>query len=218
MTAPDPEPPVRPAMPTIFVVDDEESVRNSLDSMLRSVGYPVETFANGAAFLGRAAGGLSGCAILDVRLPGASGLEIQRRLNEMGVAIPIVFITGHGDIEMAVSAMKAGAVEFLAKPYREQALLDALDAAVERHHRIAGELDSARRFEECLKTLSPREHDALALIAQGLEAKEIAHRLAISEVTVRIHRRAILRKFATKSITHLVAQYSRHIDRKLTLP
>ncbi|MBU6268149.1 MAG: response regulator [Sphingomonadales bacterium] len=207
-----------PPAPTIFVVDDEESVRNSLDSMLRSVGYQVETFASGPAFLARAAEGISGCAIIDVRLPGASGLEIQRRLNEMGVALPVVFITGHGDIEMAVSAMKAGAVEFLAKPYREQVLLEALDTAVDRLRRDSDERDFMHRFEANLATLSPREHDALDLIAKGLEAKEIAHRLAISEVTVRIHRRAILRKFGTKSITLLVAHYARYTDRRPRLP
>ena len=178
----------------------------------------METFANGATFLARAGEGITGCAILDVRMPGTSGLEIQRRLNDMGVAIPIVFITGHGDIEMAVSAMKAGAVEFLAKPYREQALLEALDSAVHRHRRDSAEFGTARRFEESLRSLSPREHDTLALIASGLEAKQVAHRLGISEVTVRIHRRAILRKFSIKSITMLVALYARFRDRTHVAP
>ncbi|MDE2404359.1 MAG: response regulator transcription factor [Sphingomonadales bacterium] len=208
------DPFAEPPPPTIYVVDDELSVRDALDSMLRSVGYRVELFASGPAFLERAAQGLDGCAILDVRLPGMSGLEIQRRLKDLGVSIPIVFITGHGDIEMAVGAMKSGAVEFLPKPYREQALLEALDIAIDRQRRDSGELHSVRRFEESLKSLTAREQDTLALIAEGLEAKEIAFRLAISEVTVRIHRRAIVRKFGVKSVPAMVAAYARFLDGK----
>lgn len=195
----------------VYVIDDDSSVRASLDSMLRSVGYAVEVFANGQEFLAFASPGMRGCIILDIRLPGASGLEIQRRLAGMGVMVPIVFVTGHGDIAMAVDAMKAGAVEFLTKPYREMDLLEAIRAAFAQQDQLTRQWDETQAFRQGLASLSLREREVLDLFAGGAQPKEIAHRLDISEATVRIHRRNILQKFAMSHITPLCMRYSRFL-------
>jgi len=179
--------------------------------MLRSVGYAVELFANGRDFLAFAASGLNGCIILDIRLPGASGLEIQRRLASMGETAPIIFVTGHGDIAMAVDAMKAGAVEFLTKPYREQDLLEAIRGAMDQQSQMADAQDDMRAFQACLDQLTAREREVLHRIARGSQAKEIAFALDLSEATVRIHRRNILLKFGVRHIMPLCIRYSRHV-------
>jgi FixJ family two-component response regulator len=195
----------------VFVVDDDASVRASLDTMLRSLGYRVEIFANGQDFLDYAALGIRGCIILDIRLPGASGLEIQRRLAAHGVTTPIIFVTGHGDIEMAVDAMKAGAIEFLTKPYREHDLLEAIRAAMDQQAQMAGEQEEHQAFQACLGTLSLREREVLDLFANGAQPKEVAHLLNIAEATVRIHRRNILNKFSMHHITALCIRYSQFL-------
>ena len=191
----------------VYVVDDDAATRAALDSILRSVGYQVELFETGPALLAHAGGDLPGCIVLDVRLPGPSGLEIQRRLSEMGVQTPVIFITGHGDIAMAVQAMKASAVEFLTKPFRDQDLLDAISHAME--------LDAERRIVSARKddvlrkvaSLSSRETEIFNLLCKGKLGKQIAHQLGLSEATVKVHRRSIMNKLGVLSLGQIVQVY-----------
>ncbi|WP_422059885.1 response regulator transcription factor [Sphingopyxis sp.] len=189
---------------TVFVVDDEDSIRQSLDSMLRSVGYKVELFSSGIEFLERADPGLSGCVVMDVRLPGPSGLEIQLRLAEQGVQCPIVFITSHGDIEMAVEAMKRHATDFLTKPFREQALLDAISRALmTESERLSRNIDRQKEMS-LVSTLSAREREVFDFLCQGFVGKQIAHAMTISEATVKVHRRNIMQKLGIPNIHQLI--------------
>lgn len=189
--------------PTVFVVDDDEMVRSAIQGMLKSVGLYAETFATPQEFLNRRIAGPS-CLVLDVRLPGISGLDLQRELAEAGVEIPIIFITGHGDIPMSVKAMKSGAVEFLTKPFRNQDLLDAVhqalsrDRAARQHRSELGDLQ--KRYE----SLSPREREVLAFVVSGKMNKEIANELGTSQVTVKIQRRQVMRKMKAESLAELV--------------
>ena len=176
---------------TVYIVDDDVDMRQSLQSLLRSLRYRVETFATAQSFLDRAELGLSGCLLLDVRLPAISGLEIQRRLADAKNQIPIVFLTGHGDIQMAVSAMKAGAVEFLPKPFREQQLIDAVAEAMARSERATEEDGNLKIYRELLGKLSPKERDILDDMAAGLQIKEVASKQSLSSSTVRVHKRNI---------------------------
>lgn len=193
-----------PGPAIVYVVDDDASVRDSLSSLLRSVGLQVMAFARPADFVDADRPDLPGCLVLDVRLPGQSGLEFQRSLADWNVAMPIVFITGHGDIPMSVSAMKAGAIEFLTKPFRDQDLLDAV------HKGIAG--DAKRREETAVLAddqarydrLTPREQEIMAQIVAGQLNKQIAADLAIAEVTVKAHRAQVMRKMKARSLPDLV--------------
>lgn len=192
------------APPLVIVVDDDRAVREALDSLLRSVGFAVRMFATVADLLTDGARG--DCLVLDVRLPGVSGLDFQDQLARDGLAPPVIFITGHGDIPMTVRAMKAGAVDFLAKPFRDQDLLDAVSAAVAR-----GRLQSAQQAELAdLKarhaTLTPREREVLAHVVTGLMNKQVAGVLGLSEITVKIHRGAMMRKMGARSLADLVRQ------------
>lgn len=194
-------------IPKIYVVDDDAASRASLDSILRSVGYSVELFESGVDLLTHARSGLWGCIVLDVRLPGPSGLEVQRRLAEAGFNNPIVFITGHGDIAMAVQAMKARAVEFLTKPFREQDLLDAIAEAMDR---ACADLDQAltrEKIERQIRSLTGREINVFRMLCQGLLGKQIAHELDISEATVKVHRRNVMQKLDVTNISQLVLKY-----------
>jgi FixJ family two-component response regulator len=190
--------------PTVFVVDDDAMVRSAIQDMLKSVGLYAETFATPREFLKTKVAGPS-CLVLDVRLPGISGLDLQRELAEAGMQIPIIFITGHGDIPMSVKAMKSGAVEFLTKPFRNQDLLDAINQALDRD-RVArqrqSELDELRRRYE---SLTPREREVLAHVVSGKMNKEIAHEFGTSEVTVKIQRRQVMHKMKAGSLVELVA-------------
>jgi len=188
----------------VFVVDDDAEVRKALDSLIRSVGYRVETFSSTQEFLRRTRPDVPSCLILDVRLRGVSGLDFQRKLAETDNAIPIIFITGHGDIQMSVRAMKAGAVEFLPKPFRDQELLDAIHVALER--------DAARRRQEAevaklrdrFEWLTPREREVLPLVISGHLNKQIAAKIGTSETTAKVHRSQLMRKMGAASLPDLV--------------
>jgi FixJ family two-component response regulator len=188
----------------VFVIDDDASMRTSLSSLFRSVGLKVEVFDSAADFLKVGRPEAASCLVLDVRLPGVSGLDFQAELVKANIRIPIVFITGHGDIPMTVKAMKAGAVEFLTKPFREQDLLDAVRLGLERDRaRRAGEaiLSELRgRFEG----LTSREQEVMAFVTSGLMNKQIAADLGVSEITVKVHRGNVMRKMSAKSLADLV--------------
>jgi len=189
---------------TVFVIDDDESLREMLSSLLRSVGLRVEVFRSGQDFLDAARPDAASCLVLDIRLPGMSGLDFQAELAEAGIHTPIIFMTGHGDIPMSVRAMKAGAVEFLTKPFRDQDLLDAVQVALKRDRaRRDAELaqsDLRTRFE----SLTPREQEVVALVTAGLMNKQIAADLGISEIMVKVHRGHGMRKMGAKSLADLV--------------
>jgi FixJ family two-component response regulator len=188
----------------VYVVDDDASVRNSLSSLFRSVDFSVESFSSPTDFLKQDLADVPSCMILDVRMPGLSGLDFQVNLIEAGIKIPIVFLTGRGDIQMSVRAMKSGAVDFLAKPYREQDLLDAVTTAIERDRkrRETDRLSSAIRTY--FKTLSPREKETMTLLASGLMNKQVAEKMSLAEITVKIHRGNVMRKMHAKSFAELV--------------
>jgi FixJ family two-component response regulator len=193
----------------VFVVDDDAAMRRSLEDLIRSVGLDVEGFPSAQEFLRRKRPDVPGCLVLDVRLPGLSGLDLQKRMMEAGLELPIVFITGHGDIAMTVKAMKAGAVEFLTKPFRDQDLLDAIQQALERERKAREqrmELDELRRR---VGTLTPRERDVVSLVVAGLLNKQIAGRLGTSEATVKLHRHRVMEKMGANSLAELVRMSDR---------
>ena len=190
--------------PVIFVVDDDVSVRDALADLFRSVGLQAETFVSTQEFLVRKRPDAPGCIVLDVRLPGPSGLEFQRTLMKSGILLPVIFISGHGDISMSVEAIKAGAIDFLTKPLHEQKLLDAIQTGIERDRaRRAGEKNTAQ-LRERFHSLTPREKEVLAIVVTGLQNKQIAAELKLSEMTVKIHRGQMMRKMGAKSLVELV--------------
>jgi FixJ family two-component response regulator len=193
-----------PAAPVVFVIDDDASVRGAIGSLIRSVGLRVEAFASVPEFLAHKRTGTTSCLILDVRLPGVSGLEFQSELAKANAEIPIIFITGHGDIPMTVKAMKAGAVEFLTKPFRDQDLLDAIQVALERA-RIKDEKDRVvSDVKRNFLILTPREQEVMAWITGGLLNKQVAAEIGVTEITVKVHRGNVMRKMAAKSFADLV--------------
>jgi RNA polymerase sigma factor (sigma-70 family) len=190
--------------PVVFVVDDDLAMREALQDLLASVGMDVRVFASTQEFMQAQRPDAPGCLVLDVRLPGASGLTFQEELPRAGVDLPVIFITGHGDIPMTVRAMKAGAVEFLSKPFRDQELLDAIDAAIERHRAQRGETALVAQLRQRFATLTQREREVMALVSAGRVNKQIAAELGISEATVKVHRGQIMRKMQTRSLAQLV--------------
>ena len=194
------------ALPTsvVFVIDDDVSVRAAIGSLIRSVGLRAEVFASVPEFLAHKRSSTTSCLILDVRLPGVSGLEFQSELAKANAEIPIIFITGHGDIPMTVKAMKAGAVEFLTKPFRDQDLLDAVQAALERA-RVKEVKDRAvSDLRRNFSTLTPREQEVMAWVTGGLLNKQVAAEIGVTEITVKVHRGNVMRKMAAKSFADLV--------------
>jgi FixJ family two-component response regulator len=195
---------VNEAEATVFVVDDDPSVRTSTERLVRSVGFKVKTFGSAAEFLATPPPDGPACLVLDVRLPGQSGLDLQRELTGSGVEIPIIFVTGHGDIPMSVRAMKAGAVEFLTKPYRKNELLEAIRASIERDRASRTERLEARALRERYEQLTPREREVMALVVAGLLNKQIAGELETSERTIKFHRAHIMQKMEAESLAELV--------------
>jgi FixJ family two-component response regulator len=197
---------IRPAEPrqTVFVVDDDVDVREGLRSLLQSVSLGCEVFASTEDFLNRKPTDAVSCLILDVRLPGPSGLDFQADLARAHVDIPIIFITGHGDIPMTVRAIKAGAVEFLTKPLREQDLLDAVRFALERDRQRREKAYGMRRLRDRFESLSERERQVLSLVTTGMLNKQMAGQMNLSEVTVKVHRHKLMKKMDAKSVADLV--------------
>jgi FixJ family two-component response regulator len=189
---------------TVFIVDDDASVREALGSLFRSVGLRVELFGSALEFLQGRVADVPGCLVLDVRLPGLSGLDFQTQLAAAGIHLPIIFMTGHGDIPMSVRAMKAGAIDFLAKPFREQDMLDAVSAAIECDTKRRRDAESISTLKSLLSSLTPREREVLAHVTSGLMNKQIAAILGLSEITVKIHRGNLMRKMGAKSLADLV--------------
>lgn len=189
--------------PIVFVVDDDKSLREALKTLFVMVGLRAETFAEPSEFLMTKMPDVPACVVLDVRLPGLSGLELQSELATAGVKIPIIFMTGHGDIPMSVKAMKAGAVEFLPKPFRDQDMLDAVQLALKRDRtrREAEQVDS--QFRTNFESLSSREREVMARVAAGLMNKQIAFELGLAEVTVKVHRGSLMRKMNARSVAEL---------------
>ena len=192
------------AQPIVFVVDDDLSVREALRSLIRSVDLRCETFASAADFLDYARPDAPACVVLDVHLPGVSGLDLPAALSRAGAEIPIIYITGHGTIPMSVRAMKAGAVEFLTKPFSEQDLLQAIDQALSRDRALRDERAARQSLRDRFATLTPRERQVLALVVTGRMNKEIAAELGTAEQTVKQHRGRVMRKLGTRSLAELV--------------
>jgi FixJ family two-component response regulator len=193
-----------PSGPTVFVVDDDASMRDALKSLLRSVDLEVETFGSAVEFLRARLPDAPSCLVLDVRLPGVSGLDFQGELAKSGIHIPIIFVTGHGDIPMTVKAMKAGAVEFLTKPFRDQDMLDAIQVALERDRTRREQDGRLTQLKALFGSLTGREQEVIGFVTAGLMNKQIAAEMGVSVITVKVHRGNVMRKMGAKSLTDLV--------------
>lgn len=204
--------------PIVFIVDDDASVRDALGSLFQSVGLRVEVFGSAPEFLQSRLPDIASCLILDIRLPRVSGLDFQADLVKAGIHIPIIFMTGHGDIPMTVKAMKAGAVDFLTKPFRDQDMLDAVATAIACDRKRRVDAKALSDLQAVFATLTPRERDVLVLVATGLMNKQIAAEIGIAEITVKIHRGQVMKKMGAKSLADLVRmaemlEIHRHIHR-----
>jgi FixJ family two-component response regulator len=198
-------PPANPPSRSIaIIVDDDAAVRDSLDSLFRSVGLETRLFSSPAELLASALPEGPGCIVLDVRLPGVSGLDLQGQLKRQGIDFPIIFMTGHGDIPMSVRAMKAGAVDFLSKPFRDQDMLDAVTAALDRDAQRLVHAAAEEGLRAQYETLSAREREVMGYVTAGLMNKQVAGLIGLSEITVKIHRGNVMRKMGVKSLADLV--------------
>ena len=189
---------------TVFVVDDDEPVRDAIGMLLDSVDIPHESYATAQDFLDDHDSSRRGCLVLDIRMPGMDGMELQKKLNEKHSILPIIFVTGHGDVPMAVDAMKEGAVDFIQKPYREEALLQKIEAALEQDKEQRKTLGEKQEILRRVKSLTPREHEIMDRMIAGQANKVIAIELEISQRTVEIHRSRVMHKMGTHSLAHLV--------------
>lgn len=189
---------------TVYVVEDDEAVRDSLELLLKSDGKPAKTYESANAFLKDYSDKMAGCIVLDIRMPGMDGMELQKKLNEKHSILPIIFVTGHGDVPMAVDAMKEGAVDFIQKPYREEALLEKIEAALAQDLEQRKTLDEKQEIIRRVKSLTPREAEIMDRMIAGQANKVIAIELEISQRTVEIHRSRVMHKMGTHSLAHLV--------------
>ena len=201
----------------VFIIDDDPSIRESLSSLFRSVGHAVQTYETASDFLNGDRPNGSACIVLDVRLPGQSGLEFQRQLAGLGIHIPIVFITGHGDVPMSVSAMKAGAIEFLTKPFRDQDLLDAVHRGIELDRECKKDQAVLNDLQDRYDALTSREQEIMALVVLGKLNKQIAAAFDLSEVTVKVHRAQVMRKMKAKTLPDLV-RFADKLNRAIPKP
>ena len=195
--------------PAVFVIDDDPSIRRSLDTLLRSVGLDVHLFSSAQEFMHAKRPETPGCLVLDIRLPGMSGLTFQQELAKAGVALPIIFLTGHGDVPMTVRAMKAGAAEFLTKPFEDQVLLDAIHAAIERDRARRRDVASLADLKELYRALTAREREVMKLVVMGRANKQIAAELSLSLVTVKVHRGQVMHKMQARSVVELLRMADR---------
>lgn len=197
----------KPKGPTIYVVDDDDSMRQAIALLLRTVGYSPVVFARPSDFLAKYDATLHGCLVLDIRMPEMSGLEVQQKLNRTGALLPVIFITGHGDIPMAVQAMKDGAFDFLTKPFRDQDLLDRVNNALKQDAENRATLEKHADLRHRFESLTAREREVLALVVDGKANKVVAIDLGLSERTVEIHRANVMEKMGARSIAHLVKMH-----------
>jgi FixJ family two-component response regulator len=203
------------AVPTVFIIDDDRGMRQAVQDLVESVGLRAESFATGQEFLNRQPTSDPSCLVLDVRLPQMSGLDFQRRLTEIGMQIPIIFITAHGDVPMSVRALKSGAVEFLTKPFRDQDLLDAIQQALQRDRAVREQKAEVHELHGRYQALTAREREVMGLVVSGMLNKQIASEIGASEATVKIHRGNVMQKMQAGSLIELV----RLADKlKLVLP
>jgi FixJ family two-component response regulator len=195
---------MKKAEQVVFVIDDDPSMRTAIRELIEAVGMSCQTFGSGQELLGAELPDVPSSLVLDVRLPGLSGLNLQRELTERGINMPIIFITGHGDIPMSVQAMKAGAMEFLTKPFRDQDLLDAIEQGIERDRLARKRQTEIRDLRDRSEALTPREHEVMRLVVTGMLNKQVAAELDISEKTVNVHRSQVMQKMQADSLAELV--------------